>query len=240
MNEILYIIPTCNRAKMLNENIVYYPSRPHKIALINGCNPIDYNALNWPKSPNFQLKTILSTNAKGLRSLYATVIHGLGLAERQGKSVCVIEDDCIPIDGLDDKLQPFTYSKTIINMLNIPNRDAYYYAGQFARRRQDYDNDFDNITWIDGNFFIPAKYVAEARDQLLKSIDIASKFNKSSGVGRILSRYFLSKNFMILQPKKTWLAHGEHESILFKNKRKEVPLIAKFDNQQKTNKNELE
>jgi hypothetical protein len=218
MSNYIVCIPTCNRPEMAKGlSQIYQEGRT--FFFVNNCDPKQYDV------PGLVYTGIHKQNK--LEALYLTtkLIIETAAKLQETPNLYVIEDDTVPTPEFLQWMETYDYLD-VINLLNISGRDAYFYAGPYRRPRLPLVDTWDRVTWVDGNFMIPAEYVK------LVAASMPNKrpgLSKSSGIGHTLSRIFGKYDIPIFQPKKSFLKHGTHESILFPKGRKLHPLISNAD-----------
>ncbi len=86
--------------------------------------------------------------------------------------------------------------------------------------------DIQTQKYVDGNFAFPKELHKELK-AFIKKTNFPVQIS-NSGISPIMSKWMFKNNYPMFCTIPTMLEHGEHESLQFGEKRKEVPLIAKF------------
>lgn len=148
-----------------------------------------------------------------------------------GEDLLIIEDDVELCKDFEQELysraeaiEAKGIDKYTINPLYTPARMTRYTQHQdFRTSYSKYQ--FINQNWVDTNLFIPAALLPEFKEWYTVQPPIRSRAN---GIGKHHSVKMYEAGYPMLTCIPSLLGHGDHESIIYPEARKKVPLIAKI------------
>lgn len=234
---MIIAIPTSQRAKMCLNVVKNLPQ--HQIFVyVNNCEYSDYENLEWPDNVFLFDFTHISGEPKYCHNItFRKMISSL-----PDKDVLFLEDD-IEISE-DFKSNAFNEifeicrfylnsSGFAVSPIWIPEKKCLYTPNvkknfdiNFKAKNESYKIDY--IHYIDGMFAVNSLVLKEMK-KLVKKVNFPV-LESTSGIGPVLSRFMFSNNYPMLVVKPSLIGHGDHESLQFGEKRKEVPLIANISN----------
>lgn len=114
--------------------------------------------------------------------------------------------------------------------INLSNSGTRYRWGKYSSGQPDIEIEgmlLQECGWVDG-LFITNRYTLEGiqMDEVPESW--FNRPDKSSGVGYQLTKKLQAKRVKMMLPEFSYCYHGDHESVMHPEHRKEVPLISKM------------
>jgi|GEM_PF-4105287 len=228
---MIALVPTCNRPELF-QRLVSRLDGFKVFGFINNStseNINNYKILEKNLPPNVQL---VFTGVYGdpkechVRTFRRMMNYTIG-------ECLVIEDDVYPCNGFYNKLtheinllKSQTLKNFTLSPIYMPNRNSDFYTGAVSRPVEIHKHKFIDQAWVDGNFYMTADVARAMKKWLQQPVKV---YRASSGVGRLNSREIHKRGWKMYTTVPTLVEHLDHDSVMFGDRRKEVPLIAKFD-----------
>jgi GR25 family glycosyltransferase involved in LPS biosynthesis len=160
--------------------------------------------------------------------------------------ILVLEDDVVLCDDFLGKLNHFlhriTYEQCIDSEFNvnasninkpfaftpiyIPEKKCNYTPVKSEKCFASVGYEVFTQKYVDGIFFMNRTLHHEVKDWFIH--EEVPVLKSSSGIGKFLSQKMYRAKFNMYGISPSMIGHGDHESIQFGEKRKQVPLIAKI------------
>lgn len=215
-------IPTCRRPEMAARLI---DSLEEAWLFINNCDEGAYDHIKARKT----YLPICGDPVQCSNDVFSAIIH----FAPDNEDLLIIEDDTVPcknfVAELMDRwiaIEDTGINKYTINPLYTPARITHYTPRRDYRiSYKDGKYSFINQNWVDTNLFIPAALLPEFKEWYKTPPPIAKK---SNGIGRYHSRKMYEAGYPMFTCVPSLLGHGDHDSIIYPEGRKRVPLIAKI------------
>lgn len=224
---MIALVPTCNRPELF-ARLVSRLERFQVIGFVNNTTPANlmkYISLDLPEN----VKLIL-TNIEGEPKACHVEIFRIMLQFANDECL-VIEDDVFPCPNFHVALQSRIDILKAVNVnfvlspIYLPNRNSDFYTGSISRPIRFDVYRFIDQAWVDGNFYMTSG-VLEAMKEWLK--DPVTIFRSSSGIGRKNSKEIHRRGWKMYTAVPTMVEHLDQDSVMFGDRRKQIPLIAKF------------
>lgn len=225
---MIALVPTCNRPELfarLVSKLEYF----EVIGFVNNSTPENvekYKALTLPENVR-----LVFTDIKGepKRCHVKTFRMMINYAT---KGCLIIEDDVVPCNKFFIELCSNIYAlkqistEFTLSPIYLPNRNSDRYTGGQSRQFKHEGFEFMDQAWVDGNFYMTSGVLAAMKEWIKPRVKI---FGASSGIGRLNSKKMVEHNWKMFTTVPTLVEHLDHESVMFGNRRTEIPLIAKFN-----------
>jgi len=224
---MIALVPTCNRPELF----------ARLVTRLEGFDVIGFVNNSTPENEQLYLKLKLPENA----TLVFTGIEGepkachvetFRLMLTYAFDEClVIEDDVFPCPNFYNELQNrIRLLKTVtehfvLSPLYITARNSDFYTRLESHPVQFGNYTFIDSAWIDGNFYMTSGVLAAMKKWLSGPIKI---YPASSGIGRKNSREIARRSWKMYTAVPTMVEHSDQHSVMFGNRRKQIPLIARF------------
>lgn len=211
-------IPTCKRANLVRR---ITDRLPDAILVINNCNYSEYDHIDCEK-------IYLDISGDAAQCSNYAFCHII-LNAPDDDDLLIIEDDVELCKNFEyelynraEAIESDGYKKYTINPLWTPARLTRYTP--IKDERIHYGKyQFIDQNWVDTNLFIPQALVNEFKEWYKTPPAIAKK---SNGIGRYHSKKMYSNGYHMFTCIPSLLGHGDHESIIYPEARKKIPLIA--------------
>jgi len=211
-------IPTCKRPDMAERLIKHLPDA---VLVINNCDASEYNHIKCEKVVlDFTGNASLCSNLA-----FTWIIQNAPLSD----DLLIIEDDTEPcndlereIDARANAIEEAGHKRYTINPLWTPARNTRYTAAKESRVAFT-KYQFIQQCWVDTNLFIPQQLLLEFKTWYTDAPPIKQK---SNGIGKHHSVNMFEAEYPMFTCIPSLLAHGDHESLIYPEGRKRVPLIA--------------
>lgn len=221
------LVPTCNRPEMF-----YQLARKMQgfdvIGFVNNSSPANvekYKSLMLPENVRLVF-TDISGEPKECH------VHTFRLMMDFTESeTLIVEDDVDPIEKFHSQLMQRIeaikkhYPNFTLSPLYLPLRNSDFYTGGKSHPVRIDGFDFVNQAWVDGNFYMTEEVMAEMRKWIQKPVSV---YHSSSGIGRRNSSMIASHGWPMFTTVPTLVEHLDQYSVMFGERRKQVPLIARF------------
>jgi len=113
-----------------------------------------------------------------------------------------------------------------LSPIYLPNRNSDFYTGAVSHPVKFDVFNFIDQAWVDGNFYMTSGVLAAMKEWLKDPVTI---FRSSSGIGRKNSHEIHRRGWKMYTSVPTLVEHLDQDSVMFGERRKQVPLIAHFD-----------
>lgn len=235
---MIIFIPTCNRAEMA-WNLCNQLKKAERIVLcVNNCSVFPYYEYKWNDNVHIQYFEF-----KGDPKL----CHNLTfqrMLQIPDNDILVLEDDVVLCDDFLGKLNYFIKGieyKQIekeISLHESVQRPFAFTPIYIPEKKCNYteavsENFFDDIgyniftqKYVDGIFYMSKGLHSQVKQWF--TYEDVPVLKSSSGIGKFLSQKMYRAKFNMYGISPSLIGHGDHESIQFGEKRKQVPLIAKI------------
>jgi len=144
----------------------------------------------------------------------------------------IIEDDVIPCANFYDELQcrirtlKNEFKEFTLSPIYQPFRNSDFYSGGTSLPVHIGGMTFIDSAWVDGNFFMTAGILRAMKRWLSTPVKV---YGESSGIGRRNSFEIHKSNWKMFTAVPTMVEHLDHDSVMFGEHRKQVPLISRFE-----------
>lgn len=226
---MLIVIFTYNREEMLKNLLGELKGSKHDVLIID-----DGTGFDWRDIENACLNDgrfdLIELEHGGKRFFWRSWKIALDhFKHSKQEYVCFLPDDVVNLQL--DKMESFTKQgwdnmRFAINLSNPGNR---YRWGHYSTGQPDFKVDgrlLQECGYVDGCFI--------TNRHTLQDVEIdpipASWFDresKSSGVGHQMTYKLRKLRVKMMIPETSYLYHGDHESVMHKEHRKQTPLISK-------------
>lgn len=226
---MIALVPTCNRPELF-ARLVSRLERFQVIGFVNNTTPenlMKYIALDIPDNV-----TLIFTDIAGEPK--ACHVETFKLMLQYASDEClIIEDDVFPCPDFYDELQKrISVLKTamatanfVLSPIYLPRRNSDFYTGSISRPVRFSQFNFIDQAWVDGNFYMTAGVLSAMKEWLKDPITV---FRSSSGIGRKNSHEIHRRGWKMYTAVPTLVEHLDQDSVMFGERRKQIPLIAKF------------
>lgn len=225
---MIALVPTCNRPELF-ARLISRLEGFQVIGFVNNSTPENvakYHALRLPSNTALVFTTIQGEpKACHVRTFRQMLQYA-------SDECLVIEDDVFPCTDFYNELQKrICILKTateyfILSPIYLPNRNSDFYTGGVSRAVNIDNYQFIDQAWVDGNFYMTAGVLAAMKQWLVPEITV---YRASSGIGRRNSLEISRRNWKMYTAAPTLVEHLDQESVMFGDRRKGIPLIARFD-----------
>lgn len=226
---MIALVPTCNRPELF-VRLVSRLERFQVIGFVNNTTPeslMKYIALDLPENVS-----LIITDIAGEPKACHVEIFRLMLQYANDECL-IIEDDMLPCPNFHVALQSRidilkTVTETehfVLSPIYLPNRNSDFYTGSISRPVKFDVFRFIDQAWVDGNFYMTAGVLSAMKEWLNDPVTI---FNSSSGIGRKNSHEIHRRGWKMYTAVPTLVEHLDQDSVMFGDRRKQIPLIAKF------------
>ena len=221
---MLILMPTCNRAEMALENTQKLKDAERVILCVNNCDIKQYRMFRWPKNVFIQDMTFIKGDPKECHNKTFRMMIQI----KANLNILVLEDDCTPCDNFVNdfysKIRLIPDKDFTLSPIYIPEKKCHYTDAE--ENEYEYgDHKFITQKYVDGNFYFTKGIHEDMKTWLLGAIPVKTS---TSGIGPFLSRKIHAEGIKMYRTEQTMVEHGDHESLQFGDRRKKVPLIAKF------------
>lgn len=220
------LVPTCNRPELFSR-LVSKLDGFDVIGFVNnttGQNMLRYSKLDLPDNVKLVYPDIHGEPKQCHVDTFRMMLT-------HADSDClIIEDDLFPCDHFHDELMKRVLvlknlgKEFTLSPIYLPYRNSDFYTGGKSRRVRIGTFGFVDQAWVDGNFFMTSG-VLESMKLWLHDIKI---YGVSSGVGRRNSKEIAIRGWRMYTAIPTLAEHLDHDSVMFPDHRKQVPLISRF------------
>ncbi len=228
---MIALIPTCSRPEMCL-NVVNKIQGFDEIHLfVNNCDIEPYLKTFKNKDVTIHDYTHIKGDPKKCHNLTFQKM----VCAMPDNDILIIEDDVNPCEDfanifneIFNHINKILYSFTI-SPIYIPEKKCKYtnevedIITEYIKGKQ---INLQTQKYVDGNFAFPKELHKELK-AFIKKTNFPVQIS-NSGISPIMSKWMFKNNYPMFCTIPTMLEHGEHESLQFGEKRKEVPLIAKF------------
>lgn len=224
---MIALVPTCNRPELF-ARLISRLEHFQVIGFVNNTTPenmMKYAVLNLPDNV-----TLIFTGITGEPKACHVETFRLML-EYASEECLIIEDDVLPCNNFLQELQTrINFLKTAtenftLSPIYLPHRNSDFYTGAVSRTVKFDLYNFIDQAWVDGNFYMTSGVLAAMKEWLSGPVTI---FNSSSGIGRKNSHEIHRRGWKMYTSVPTMVEHLDQDSVMFGDRRKQVPLIAKF------------
>lgn len=226
---MIALIPTCSRPEMCL-NVVNKIQGFDEIHLfVNNCDIEPY-------LKTFKDKDVIIhdyTHIKGDHKKSHNLTFQKMVCSIPDNDILIIEDDVNPCEDFAFHFRTiFGRIKNIISLFTISPIFIYEKKCNYtnSKIKEYYFSIMTKIQtqkYVDGNFAFPKALHKELKAFIKKTSFPVQISN--SGISPIMSKWMYKNDYPMFCTIPTMLEHGDHESLQFGERRKEVPLIAKFD-----------
>lgn len=230
---MIIFIPSCNRAEMA-WNLCNQLKKAERIVLcVNNCSVFPYYKYKWNDNVHIQYFEF-----KGDPKL----CHNLTfqrMLQIPDNDILVLEDDVVLCDDFLGKLNHFVKNIYSGNSYNNPfNKPFAFTPIYIPEKKCNYtpvksEYCFDSVgyevftqKYVDGIFYMSKELHHEVKDWFTH--EEVPVLKSSSGIGKFLSKKMYGAKFNMYGISPSLIGHGDHESLQFGERRKQVPLIAKI------------
>lgn len=221
------LIPTCNRPDLFDRLI----SRLEGFEIIGFVNNTNQdNILRYKKIDLPANVKLIFTDISGEPK--ACHVHTFRKMLSYVDDEClIIEDDVIPCQNFYDELQyrirvlKGEGKEFSLSPINQPFRNSDFYSGGTSRPVRIGGFDFIDSAWVDGNFYMTTGVLQAMKLWLSTPVKV---YGVSSGIGRRNSAEIHKRNWRMFTAVPTMVEHLDHDSVMFGDHRKQVPLISRF------------
>lgn len=224
---MIALVPTCNRPELF-ARLVSRLEHFQVIGFVNNTTPenlMKYIALDLPVNVR-----LIFTDIGGEPK--ACHVETFRLMLQYANEEClIIEDDVLPCPcfhaGLHNRIDILkTQAKNfVLSPIYLPNRNSDFYTGAVSHPVKFDVFNFIDQAWVDGNFYMTSGVLAAMKEWLKDPVTI---FRSSSGIGRKNSHEIHRRGWKMYTAVPTLVEHLDQDSVMFGDRRKEVPLIARF------------
>ena len=224
---MIALVPTCNRPELfarLVSRLEYF----QVIGFVNNTTPenmMKYIALDLPVNVR-----LIFTDIEGEPKACHVETFRLML-QYVNEECMIIEDDVLPcpcfhaalhnrIDILKTQAKNF-----VLSPIYLPHRNSDFYTGAVSHPVKFDVFHFIDQAWVDGNFYMTTGVLTAMKEWLQDPVTI---FRSSSGIGRKNSHEIHRRGWKMYTAVPTLVEHLDQDSVMFGERRKQVPLIARF------------
>jgi len=224
---MIALVPTCNRPELF-ARLVSRLEGFEVIGFVNNSTPKNeeqYLKLNLPEDT-----TLVFTGIKGEPKACHVMMFKIMLQFVHDECL-VIEDDVFPCSSFYDELQNrISTLKTetnhfVLSPIYLPERNSDFYTGGKSHEVNIGPYQFIDQAWVDGNFYMTSAVLAAMKQWLSGKV---KTYPASSGIGRRNSFEIYRRKWKMYTAIPTLVEHLDQDSVMFGDRRKEIPLIAKF------------
>ncbi len=226
---MIALIPTCSRPEMCL-NVVNKIQGFDEIHLfVNNCDIEPY-------LKTFKNKTVTIhdyTHIKGQPKKCHNLTFQKMILAIPDNDILIIEDDVNPCFNFVSRfmfkfvlIKSFSKKKFTLSPIFIPEKKCEYTKAEIKSFTIN-NQLIQTQKYVDGNFAFPKELHKELK-KFIKKTNFPVQIS-NSGISPILSKWMFKNDYPMYVTIPTMVEHGEHESLQFGEKRKSVPLIAKFD-----------
>ena len=236
--KMIALVPTCNRPELF-ARLVSRLEGFQVIGFVNNSTPENekqYLELNLPEET-----TLVFTGIKGEPKACHVMMFKIMLQFVQDECL-VIEDDVNPCRDfykeLTDRVRTLksvdkgsrnkfgmTNEEFTLSPIYLPGRNSDFYTGGKSEPVTIGDYEFIDQAWIDGNFYMTAGILSAMKQWLSGKI---KSYPASSGIGRRNSFEIYRRKWKMYTVVPTLVEHLDQDSVMFGDRRKQIPLIASF------------
>jgi hypothetical protein len=226
---MIALVPTCNRPELF-ARLISRLEGFQVVGFVN--NSTSENELLYLKLKLPENATLVFTGIEGEPK--ACHVETFRLMLTYAFEEClIIEDDVIPCPNFHVALQSrIDILKTatatanfVLSPIYLPKRNSDFYTGSISRPVKFDLYNFIDQAWVDGNFYMTSGVLAAMKEWLQDPVTI---FRSSSGIGRKNSHEIHRRGWKMYTAVPTLVEHLDQDSVMFGERRKEIPLIAKF------------
>lgn len=226
---MIALVPTCNRPELF-ARLVSRLEHFQVIGFVNNTTPenlMKYISLDLPENVS-----LIFTDIAGEPK--ACHVETFRLMLQYASDEClIIEDDVLPCPNFQvamqsriDILKTATATEHfVLSPIYLPNRNSDFYTGSISCPVRFGYYHFIDQAWVDGNFYMTSGVLAAMKEWLKDPVTI---FRASSGIGRKNSKEIHNRGWKMYTAVPTLVAHLDQDSVMFGERRKQVPLIARF------------
>lgn len=224
---MIALVPTCNRPELF-ARLVSRLEGFEVIGFVNNSTPENmekYKALSLPVNVR-----LIFTDITGDPKACHVKIFWIMLESAHDECL-VIEDDVFPCDNFYDELRSRIYvlksrgTNFVLSPIYLPNRNSDFYTGGKSQAVKIGPYHFIDQAWVDGNFYMTAAVLAAMKQWLSGKV---KTYPASSGIGRRNSFEIYRRKWKMYTAVPTLVEHLDQDSVMFGDRRKQIPLIAKF------------
>jgi hypothetical protein len=235
---MIIFIPSCNRAEMA-WNLCNQLKKAERIVLcVNNCSVFPYYEYKWNDNVHIQYFEF-----KGDPKL----CHNLTfqrMLQIPDNDILVLEDDVVLCEDflgklnyfikqiesyqLEQGISQFTNMPFAFTPIYIPEKKCNYTEAVSKDCFEKIGYKVFTQKYVDGIFYMSKHLHSEVKSWFFFASNEVPVLKSSSGIGKFLSNRIYSVGLNMYGISPSLIGHGDHESIQFGEKRKQVPLIAKI------------
>lgn len=222
------LVPTCNRPESF-ARLVLKLQYFEVIGFINNSteeNILKYRNLSLPENVRLIFTDIYGNPKKCHVEIFRYML------QLASNGCLVLEDDVIPCESFYNEINlriqaiEGVQANFTLSPIYLPDRNSDFYTGGESKPVNIRSYQFIDQAWVDGNFYMTAGVLAEMKKWL--SLPVKS-YKASSGIGRKNSAEIYKRGWKMYTSVPTLVEHLDEESVMFGDRRKQVPLIARFN-----------
>lgn len=224
---MIALVPTCNRPELF-DRLASRLENFQVIGFVNNTTPENmtkYASLDLPVNTRLIFTDIFGEPKECHVATFRLML-------RYANEEClIIEDDVFPCANFYDELVSRIYvlksfgKNFTLSPIYLPNRNSDFYTGAVSRLVKVGPYSFIDQAWVDGNFYMTTEVLTAMKSWLNQPITI---FNSSSGIGRKNSIEIYRRGWKMYTTVPTLVEHLDQDSVMFGDRRKQIPLIARF------------
>lgn len=225
---MIALVPTCNRPELF-ARLVSRLEGFQVIGFVNNTNDENVKKYLELKLPS-NVRLGFYNNVIGDPKESHVKIFRIMLESAQDECL-VIEDDVLPCDNFYDELRSRIYvlksrgTNFVLSPIYLPNRNSDFYTGGKSQAVKIGPYQFIDQAWVDGNFYMTSAVLAAMKQWLSGKV---KTYPASSGIGRRNSFEIYRRKWKMYTAVPTLVEHLDQDSVMFGDRRKQIPLIARF------------
>lgn len=217
-------MPTCDRAEMAYENVKKLKQAEKIVLCVNNCDIKPYTKFKWRSNVFIQDMTFI----KGEPKLCHNRTFRMMIQIKANLNMLILEDDCTPCDDFiplfSKMIKSIPDKEFTLSPIWIPEKRCRYTDAVEEKYKY---GEFDFVTqkYVDGNFYMTSAIHEGMKNWILNDVPVRSS---NSGISPVISNRIHKEGYKMYRTNTSLVAHGDHHSVQFGERRKLVPLIAKF------------
>lgn len=221
------LVPTCNRPELF-ARLVFKLEGFEVVGFVNNSTPENVEKYRLLALPSYvrMVYTDIAGEPKAchVKTFRTMLLHVAG-------ECLIIEDDVLPCDDFLRQLTSRIYvlksygRQFTLSPILLPNRNSDFYTGAQSHPVKIGPYEFMDQAWVDGNFYMTDQVCMSMKAWLSETVQT---YRSSSGIGRKNSFEIYRRGWKMYTAMPTLVEHLDQDSVMFGDRRKEVPLIAKF------------
>jgi len=204
-----------NREKMLDSIVANLPEA--RVLIID-----DYSDFNVYKYPTYVYRSEERMGKEGFWKQWKLAFNFC--SEQRHDIYLFMPDDFLDMDWerIKETHERFKHEPYACNIINDGREECWY-----SFKPIKIDEDFMQIGFVDCGFFCNYETLSKLKFTMYETPIYSTSANLSSGVGKQLTQRLNQLAVKIYLPLRSMAFHGNHESMMHPELRKQQPLISK-------------